>query len=179
MALGIAIGLIGVIALIAVGGYCRLLTLRREVESSWSRVEAALGRRHELVSEVAPAAQGRMAPPARETLLASLRRASDAPGIPERAEAENQLTQALHHLLTGAGSAADPAAGPAMRALEEQVMTAETEIAVARESYNQHVLIWNRRIDLFPWSLIARGFQPAEYLILDEPARCETEPVPF
>src|SRR4051794_28124271 len=98
MALGIPIGLIGVIALIAVGGYRHLLTLRRQVENSWSRVEAALGRRHELVLRLAHTTQGRMAPLALETLLAAQRRASEAPGIPERAEAENQLTQALHCL---------------------------------------------------------------------------------
>ncbi len=171
-------GLIGpaVAALVAMAGYGRLVALRSQVQHAWSQLEGQLQRRSDLIPRLIEAVKD--SGPPESALLESVTRARQgalrARGIPARAEAENQLTQALHCLFTAAETDSGGQTDPDTRALQEELEDVENQILAAGQRYNHRVMALNIRTGRFPWSLISRptGFRPVEYFVLDErPAR--------
>jgi LemA protein len=180
---GILIGIVVVVALMAFGGYNHLVTLRNRVQSAWSPIDVQLKRRYDLIPDLVETAGGSMKHEREvlESVTMARQQATDARGIPEQAEAENQLSQTLRSLFAVAEAYPDLKANPNMLALQEELTTRENEIAFARQYYNDQVMALNINIRQFPWNLIAgpAGFHPAEYFVMDEPAQREAPPVAF
>ena len=65
--------------------------------------------------------------------------------------------------------------------LQEELTTTENRIAFARQAYNDAVMEYNTRRQVFPSSLIAGafGFRPAALFELDDPQQRGTPQVSF
>ncbi len=97
----------------------------------------------------------------------------EAKSVPEQAQAENMLTQALRQIFAVAEAYPDLKANVNFLALQEELTATEGRIAFARQFYNDTVLKFNNTIQVFPNVLIAGifGFKKKEYFEIDEGSR--------
>jgi LemA protein len=68
-----------------------------------------------------------------------------------------------------------------MMQLSEELTSTENRVAFARQAYNDSVMNYNNKVQVFPSNLIAGpfGFTPAEQLTIDDPAKREAPKVSF
>ncbi|MEO7803442.1 MAG: LemA family protein, partial [Actinomycetota bacterium] len=99
--------------------------------------------------------------------------AIEAKSVPEQAQAENFLTQALRQVFAVSEAYPDLKANQNFLALQEELTSTESKIAFARQFYNDTVLKFNNLIQVFPNLVIAGmfGFKAREYFEIDEEAR--------
>lgn len=107
-----------------------------------------------------------------ETLetIAAWRAAAGASAFAEvRVEAENELTAALRHLFAMADEHPELRTIEEFQALARNLEHVEESLRHARRRYNSTVRNYNRRIGVFPGSLLARllGLRPKPLLDLN------------
>jgi len=155
----------GIVA--AVVTYNGLVSLRNRVQSAWKQIDVQLKRRHDLIPNLVETVKGAMQYE-RDTLdrvMEARARALGAAGVRESAAAENALSQSLGRLLAVMENYPALKANENVLRLQEEVTTSENQLAFARQFYNDTVLEFNTRQEVFPSSVVATffGFKPAEY----------------
>jgi LemA protein len=173
--LWVLLGLAALLVLWLVVTYNGLVTLRNQVANAWKQIDVQLQRRHDLIPNLVNAVRGAMQYE-RDTLervIAARTRAVAATGPRDRAQAEGELTQALGRLFAVAEAYPDLKANQNVLALMEELRTTENQLGFARQLYNDLVMRFNVKQDVFPTNLIARtlGFTKAEYFEVPEAAR--------
>ena len=75
----------------------------------------------------------------------------------------------------------DLKANQTMMQLSEELTSTENRVAFARQAYNDSVLTYNNKREVFPSSIVANsfGFVAAEPLTIDDPAVREVPKVTF
>ena len=68
-----------------------------------------------------------------------------------------------------------------MMQLTEELTTTENKVAFARQAYNDSVMGYNNRREVFPSSVVANmfAFQPAQLLEIESAAKREVPKVSF
>ena len=68
-----------------------------------------------------------------------------------------------------------------MMQLSEELTTTENKVAFARQAFNDSVMSYNNRREVFPNSIIAGmfAFQPAQLLEIESPQKREVPKVAF
>ena len=94
---------------------------------------------------------------------------------------ENILTQTLGRLFALAEAYPDLKANQNMMQLSEELTSTENRVAFARQAYNDSVMAYNNKREVFPASVIARmgGFTPAALFETDDPGKREAPKVTF
>jgi LemA protein len=153
-----------------------------------------LTRRHDLIPNLVEIAKGYIKHEretleaviqARNSAVSGLRAASANPGdaaaVQQLASSENQLTGALGRLFALSEAYPDLKANSTMMQLSEELTSTENKVAFARQAYNDGVLGYNNRREVFPNNLVAGmfAFGPATFLELDDPAKREVPRVSF
>lgn len=183
-----------VVALFFVGIYNGLVTARNGYKNAFSQIDVQLTRRHDLIPNLVEIAKGYIKHEretleavivARNSAVSGLKAASANPGdaaaVQQLAASENQLTGALGRLFALSESYPDLKANTTMMQLSEELTSTENKVAFARQAYNDGVLGYNNKREVFPNNLIAGmfAFGPATYLELDDPAKREVPQVKF
>lgn len=164
-------------ALTVAGGCFRLASLRHGVLEAEASLNASLRRRRDLIASLLAAAPepAALIHEPLERLRCARQQAAEALGIPNRAEAENELTRSLARW--GQAVESDPGfrAGLAVKSVQEALRENANQLLNAARQYNQRVMAFNVTIARFPWRWLVRlqGDRPIEYFVLDEPARSE------
>ena len=153
--LGIAIAF----ALWAVGIYNGLVTARNAFKNAFAQIDVQLQRRFDLIPNLVETVKGYMSHE-RETLEA--------------------VTQARTMAQAGLSAAkADLKASQNMMQLTEELTSTENRVAFARQAYNDSVMAYNNRREVFPSSVVAGMFNFKEAALLDIPAdRAEVREAP-
>ncbi len=151
----------------AVLTYNNLVGLRNRVQNGWRQIDVQLKRRHDLIPNLVETVKGAMQYE-RDTLervMEARARAVAATGVRESAAAETALGQSLSRLLAVMENYPTLKANENVMQLQEELTTTENQIAFARQFYNDTVMQFNTRQQLFPASLIANffAFKPADY----------------
>ncbi len=185
---------VAVIVLYVVGLYNGLVTARNGYKNSFAQIDVQLTRRHDLIPNLVETAKGYIAhergtleavTEARTAAVNGLAAAKAAPGSPQAMQqlggAETQLTQSLGRLFAVAEAYPDLKANQNMMQLSEELSSTENRVAFARQAYNDSVMGYNNRCQMFPSSIIADsfGFAAAEPLAMDDPAKREAPKVSF
>lgn len=185
---------LAVVALFFVGIYNGLVTARNGYKNAFSQIDVQLTRRHDLIPNLVEIAKGYIKHEretleaviqARNSAVSGLRAASANPGdagaVQQLAASENQLTGALGRLFALSESYPDLKANTTMMQLSEELTSTENKVAFARQAYNDGVLGYNNKREVFPNNLIAGmfAFGPASFLELDDPAKREVPKVSF
>jgi LemA protein len=194
MGLIITLVVVVVIVLYFVGVYNGLVTARNGYKNAFAQIDVQLTRRHDLIPNLVETAKGYLKHE-RETLEAvtqartaavdGLAKAKASPGDPaamqQLGQSENMLTQTLGRLFALSEAYPDLKANQNMMQLSEELTSTENRVAFARQAYNDSVLTYNNRREVFPSSIVANsfGFQPAEPLKLEDPAAREAPKVSF
>jgi LemA protein len=175
MATILILGVIFVIALIffgaGVGMYNALVTLRNETKSAFAQIDVQLQRRYDLIPNLVNVAK-RYMKHERETLEAvikarnaacdaSARVASD-PTDPSAMKslvgAEGSLGSVLGRLFALSESYPELKADTQMSSMMKQLGETENSVSYARQAYNDAVLKYNTKREVFPSSIIAGIF---------------------
>lgn len=143
-----------------VGMYNALVRLRNQVDNSWSQIDVQLKRRHDLIPNLIETAKGYMHHE-RETFEAITNARSQAMGaknVADSAKAEGVLGAALSKFLLTVEAYPDLKANQNFLSLQEELSSTENKIAFSRQAYNDQVLFFNNKIQMFPSNIIAGMF---------------------
>lgn len=171
----IAIGIIVVLILIFVGimagMYNGLVNFRNQVKNAWAQIDVQLKRRHDLIPNLVETVKG-YKNYERETLEAvvkarnvAIQASSAGAGAAERSKAEGELSGALARLMVVVERYPDLKANQNFLALQEELTSTENKISFARQYYNDAVLRYNNRTQMFPTNMMAGmfGFKAGEF----------------
>ena len=177
-----------------VGIYNGLVSARNGYKNAFAQIDVQLTRRHDLIPNLVETAKGYLAHErgtleavitARNAAVSGLKAAAANPGDPaavqQLAGAEGALTGALGKLFALAEAYPDLKANKNMMQLSEELTTTENKVAFARQSYNDAVMGYNNRREMFPGSVFAGSFNflPAQLLEIDSPEKREVPKVSF
>lgn len=179
----IFLGLILVLVFWFVGMYNSLVRLRNQVKNAWSQIDVQLKRRHDLIPNLIETVKGYMTHE-RETLesvTAYRAQAMDAKTVGEKSKAEGMLGQALGQLNVAVEAYPDLKANQNFLALQEELTSTENKISFARQAYNDSVLGFNNKIQMFPSNMVAGmfNFKEEEFFEIENPQEKEVPKVSF
>jgi len=166
-----------------VGMYNSLVRLRNRVKNAWSQIDVQLKRRHNLIPNLVETAKGYMKHE-RETLEGITQARSKAMGagsVGEKSTAEKDLSGAMSKFFLVVENYPDLKANQNFLALQEELTSTENKIAFARQSYNDQVLFFNNKIQVFPSNIVAGmfTFKSEEFFEVEEKAQREVPKVSF
>jgi LemA protein len=187
----IALGIIGLIAVVAlglvlwgIGVYNTLTRSRIAAQGSFSGIDVELKRRHDLVPNLVNTVKG-YAAHEKQTFesVISARAAAVRPGMnmDERLKAEQGLGGALGRLMAVAEAYPELKANQNFLQLQGELSQIENRIAGARGGYNGAAQTFNSTARQFPALFIARmcGFQDMPFFEVDDPAQRNAPQVQF
>ncbi len=146
--------------LAVIGIYNALVRLRNQVDNAWSQIDVQLKRRHDLIPNLVETAKGYMKHE-RQTFEAITNARSQAMGaknVAEASKAEGALGGALSNFLLVVENYPDLKANQNFLALQEELTSTENKISFSRQNYNDQVLFFNNKIQMFPSNIIAGMF---------------------
>ena len=175
--------LIVLMVLAVISIYNALVRLRNQVDNGWSQIDVQLKRRHDLIPNLVETAKGYMKHE-RETFEAITKARSAAMGaktVSEAAHAEGQLADALSKFMLVVENYPDLKANQNFLALQEELTSTENKIAFARQNYNDQVLFYNNKIQMFPSNIVAGmfAFTKRDFFEVQSAAERETPKVSF
>jgi len=160
------------------GQYNTFVILDESVKSSWAQVENQLQRRYDLIPNLVETVKG-YAKQEKDVLVEvtnARARVGGAGTVPEKIQANNELSGALSRLLVVVEQYPDLKSNQNFLRLQDELAGTENRIAVERRRYNEEVRRYNVAIRSFPNNLLAAafGFQPAAFF--EAPAAAKTVP---
>lgn len=163
---------IGALILFVIIIYNSLVRLRLQVKNAWSQIDVQLKRRHDLIPNLVEAVKGYMKYE-QDTLtkvMEARAKAVSAKTISDIAKAEGELTGVLGKLFALFENYPDLKANQNVLALQEELTTTENQIAFARQHYNDSVMRYNTKIQVFPNNIIASmfAFEPSDFFLAPE-----------
>ena len=171
------------LVLFFISTYNRLVRFLNEVKNAWSQIDVQLKRRHDLIPNLVETVKGYMQHE-RATLenITQARNLAMKPGsVSERAQAEQQLTQALHNFFVVVENYPDLKANQNFLALQEELTSTENRISFARQAYNDTVMNFNNAIQMFPTNIVGAmfGFKEQSFFELENVAERAVPKVSF
>jgi LemA protein len=150
-------GIVGIIAY-AVGLYNTLVRLSNNIDKAWSNIDVMLKQRHDELPKLVDVCNSYMKHE-KDTLegVTNARTAYNrSKGVDEKAQAENQITQALGKLFAVAEQYPDLKANQQFLTVQQRISALENTIADRREFYNESVNLYNIRIEQVPAVWVAQ-----------------------
>ena len=156
----------------AIGIYNGLITGRNAYKNAFAQIDVQLTRRYDLIPNLVETAKGYLSHE-RETLEAVIKARAAAvsglgaakanPGDPaamaQLSSADAGLSGALGRLMMISEAYPDLKANQNMMQLTEELTTTENKVAFARQAYNDQVMSYNNRREVFPSNIVAGMFQ--------------------
>ncbi len=181
--LWVFIALLVLVVFYVIGLYNALVRLKNQVANGWSQIDVQLKRRHDLIPNLVETAKGYMKHE-RETLEGITQARSQAMGadsVGEKAQAEQSLSSAMSKFFLVVENYPDLKANQNFLAVQEELSSTENKIAFARQNYNDQVLFFNNKIEMFPSNMIAGtfNFSKAEFFEIEDEAEKAVPKVDF
>ena len=182
MILGIILGVVALLALYFISTYNGLVKLRNMVKDQWAQIDVLLKRRADLIPNLVETVKG-YAKHEKDTLEAVIEarnKAVNATGIEDEMKANSELSGALNKLFALAESYPDLKANANFMDLQNNLKDTEDKISYARQFYNDAVLKYKNKLEVFPSNIVAGifGFKPEPFFEASESER-ETPQVKF
>jgi LemA protein len=187
--------LVGLFLLIfIIGAYNSLVTLRNRYKNAYAQIDVQLKRRYDLIPNLVETAKGYLAHErgtleaviaARNAAVTANTRAAQNPGdtsaMKEISSAESALSGVMGRLFALAEAYPDLKANTTMLSLMEELTSTENKVSFSRQAYNDAVMAYNTRREVFPTNLIAGpfNFAPAELFVIDKPEQKDAPKVSF
>ena len=188
IALLILLAIVVVVAFWGMGIYNGLVTARNAFKNAFAQIDVQLQRRFDLIPNLVEVAKKYMAHE-RETLEAviSARSAAqaglaaakanpgDAEAMAQLAATQGQLSAGLGRLMMVAEAYPDLKANQNMMQLTEELTSTENKVAFARQAFNDSVMAYNNKHEVFPSSIFAGMFNFAAATLLAIPVEQQAQ----
>ena len=167
----IALIIVGVIVLLiimfVIGTYNSLIKLRNMVKDQWSQIDVLLKRRADIIPNLVETVKG-YASHEKETLdavITARNKVVSSSSTHDEMAANNELTGALSKLFALSEAYPDLKANTNFLDLQANLKETEDKISFARQFYNDAVLSYKNKLELFPSNIVASifGFKPEEF----------------
>jgi LemA protein len=162
-----------VLAAVLAGMYNGLVKRRNQVDNAWSQIDVQLKRRYDLIPNLVEAVKDYLS--YEQETLTEVTRARTAAmsagqgGPQAQAQAENALTDTLKSLFAVVENYPDLKGNQNVMSLQEELTATENKISFARQFYNDSVLTYNNKVQMFPSNLIAGMFNFSERQFFQAP----------
>lgn len=160
--IAIVIILVVVLLLVAwvVGIYNSLVSLRNKVRDQWAQIDVNLKRRADLIPNLVETVKGyaKHEEGTLQAVIEARNKVVAAPSKDDEMSANNELTGALNKLFALAESYPDLKANQNFMDLQNSLKETEDKIAYSRQFYNDAVLKYSNKIEMFPSNIIAGMF---------------------
>ena len=154
-----------IVAIVIVGfviaTYNSLIGLRNRIENSMAQIDVQLKKRYDLIPNLVETIKG-YAKHEKSTFenITKARAATASAKTPaQKAEASNMLTDTLKSLFAVVENYPELKANQNFLHLQTELSELEDKVAFARQFYNDTVLKYHNRIQMFPASIIAGMFK--------------------
>jgi len=187
-------GLIAVAVFVVIGIYNGLVTARNGYKNAFSQIDVQLQRRYDLIPNLVETAKAYITHE-RETLeaviaarggaLGALKAAQANPGDPAAMQklsaADGNLSGALGRFQVTMEAYPDLKANQTMMQLSEELTSTENRVSFARQAFNDNVMVYNNKREVFPNNFIAGlfAFTAAQMLEVEDPAARKAVKVQF
>src|SRR5687767_1898082 len=177
-----------------IGAYNALVTLRNRYKNAYSQIDVQLKRRYDLIPNLVETAKGYLQHErgtleaviaARNAAATANTRAAANPGeasaMKDLSSAESALSGVMGRLFALAEAYPDLKANTTMMTLMEELTSTENKVSFARQAYNDSVMAYNTKREVFPTNIIANSFNfaPAELFVVEKPEQKEAPKVSF
>ncbi len=168
---------------VVVSGYNSLVSLRNKVKDQWSQIDVQLKKRADLIPNIVETVKG-YAKHEKETLegvIKARNALNTASSVEEEMAANNQITGALNKLFALSEAYPELKANENFMSLQKDLKDVEEKISYARQFYNDTVMTYNNKVQMFPSNIIASlfGFKESKFFELDNEKDRETPKVSF
>lgn len=194
MVLIIFLVIIGVLIMISIGGYNKLVAGRNTVANFYSQIDVQLKRRYDLIPNLVETAKGYLKHE-RETLEAVIAARNQAFGMAQAVakdptnavnmqklmNSEGGLASAMSRLMVVSENYPDLKGNTTMNGLMEELSSTENKISFARQAFNDSVMDYNTNRQIFPTVILANmfGFQAATHFEITNAVEKENVRVSF
>ena len=163
--------IVAILVFFVLSVYNGLVRLRNAYKNAFAQIDVQLTRRHDLIPNLVETAKAYMAHErgtleaviqARNSAITAQQAASANPGDPgamgQLAASEGALTGALGKLFALSEAYPDLKANQNMMQLSEELTSTENRVAFARQAYNDTVMNYNNKREVFPAVVFAGMF---------------------
>lgn len=182
-ALLVIVGILFIFIFYLIGLFNALVRLRNQVKNAWSQIDVQLKRRHDLIPNLVETAKGYVKHErgTLEAITEARSKAMSAGSVGDRGKAEGALSDAISKFFVVVENYPDLKANQNFLALQEELTSTENKIAFSRQAYNDQVLYFNNKIQMFPSNIVAGtfGFQQSEFFQVENKAEREAPKVDF
>ena len=159
-----------IVSTIVIGIYNALIVLKNQTKNAYSQIEVQLKRRHDLIPNFVETVKGYMNHEAQtlENVIKARQVACNMnPDAKMQAVSENVLSGALKSLFAVVENYPELKANQNFIALQEELVSTENKIAFARQFYNDSVMQYNNKREIFPNNVIVSIFSFPEYSMFE------------
>jgi len=182
------------VLMFVIAAYNSLVTSRNRFKNAYSQIDVQLKRRYDLIPNLVETAKGYLQHErgtleavitARNAAVNANSRAAQNPGdasaMKEISSAESALSGVMSRLFALSEAYPNLKANTTMMSLMEELTSTENKVSFARQAYNDSVMAYNTRREVFPTNIIANSFNfaPAELFVIDKPEQKEAPKVAF
>ncbi len=157
----IILGVLVVIGIFIAGVYNSLIGLRNRVKDQWAQIDVQLKRRFDLIPNLVETVKGyaKHESETLENVIQARNTFLSATTPEEEMKANGELTNAISKLFALAESYPDLKANTNFMSLQSELSETENKIAAARQFYNDTVLLYNNKVQMFPSNIVAGLFK--------------------
>ena len=167
------------IILSIISTYNELVRLRNKVKDQWSQIDVQLKRRCDLIPNLVETVKG-YAKHEKGTLEAVIKARNtflSAKSPEDEMKASKEVTTALNKLFALAEAYPDLTANENFTSLQNTLSETEDKISYARQFYNDNVMNYKNKIEMFPSNIVAGifNFKPEPFFEATEEERKNVE----
>lgn len=167
------------IILSIISTYNELVRLRNKVKDQWSQIDVQLKRRCDLIPNLVETVKG-YAKHEKGTLEAVIKARNtflNAKSPEDEMKASKEVTTALNKLFALAEAYPDLKANENFTSLQNTLSETEDKISYARQFYNDNVMNYKNKIEMFPSNIVAGifNFKPEPFFEATEEERKNVE----
>lgn len=181
--MNILFGIVAVLIVVVVLYYNKFVTIAHRAEEAWSDIDVQLKRRYDLIPNLVNAVKG-YASHEQDTfdkVTQARAEAMKASTTGEHALKEANLSAMIGNLMAVAEAYPELKANENFSQLQTELSDTENKIQASRRFYNNQVLTFNNKLEVFPTNIIGGmfGFKVEEFFNIENDKERENVEVKF